>query len=438
MARLWTSTRARFSAQMNLLLVTQAPPNPNGAGWERRAAQHLRALCLLGKVTVVLPWSEQADAAVRANWEAMCIALGAHAVIYRTNPSVNEAAILAYHASKSRLTRMWRALQLTAHFDARAQKDERRGYRARILGKFDFVLCFRIESAIWLNSVLEKAQRPPGLLDFDDIESLMFEQTVLSLKAASRFWHRKLRQNFEALKRTEHLLAKDWQATSLCSEVDSARFERIHGVAPLVIPNGYHFTQPPPEAQSDTVELLFVGSFTHVPNVNGILWFLREVWPLIREGSATVARLKIVGFKPPSTIMAYNDRDGISVVADAPDVGLFYDAANIVIAPLLQGSGTRVKLIEAAARGRAIVCTSVACDGLGFVDGEHAAITNDGKSFSDRILMLAGDRAMRTRLAASAHRHALATFEATAVEQRLADHIRTLISDEANTSDQLQ
>ena len=110
-----------------------------------------------------------------------------------------------------------------------------------------------------------------------------------------------------------------------------------------------------------------------------------------------------------------------------PSVDPYYTAANIVIAPLHAGSGTRIKLIEAAAKRRAIVTTSLGCEGLGFVDGVHAEIADDPADFAARIVALARDAGRRAKLADACRELAKATFLQEAVIRDLQNQIaRTL------------
>lgn len=413
---------------MKILFVTQAIPRSNGAGWERRAAQHLRALTKLGSVTVVLPWGGAAvSKAERRAGELACIELGASSVMHREMPSLNDLTASAHLNAPNRFVSMVRALRRVPHFDARAQDAEKTTFRPIFLNQFDFALCFRIESAIWLDSILTASERLLGLVDFDDIESSIFEQTVLSKNKYSRFWTYKLRQSHKALKWAENRLAKEWSAVSVCSEVDAKRLAQIHNINPWVIPNGFEFDYCFPEVTSSTIKILFVGSFTHVPNANGILWFIKDVWPKVRSSTLSNIEITIVGFKPQAEILAFDNIDGIKVIANAPDVAPYYKTANIVIAPLLQGSGTRVKLLEAAARCRVIVSTSIGCEGLRFADGEHLAIADDAEEFSARILTLANDPDQRARLAQSAYAHAKALFEVGGVEDGLVLQIRACV-----------
>jgi succinoglycan biosynthesis protein ExoO len=106
--------------------------------------------------------------------------------------------------------------------------------------------------------------------------------------------------------------------------------------------------------------VLFVGS-QHRPNTIGLRWFIQNVWPLIRQNIPS-ARLLIAGtvcreFPSPQP-------EGVEVLGRLPDLASAYASASVVIAPILQGSGIKIKILEAASFGRACVTTSVGLEGL--------------------------------------------------------------------------
>lgn len=413
---------------MKILFVTHPCPNPNGQGWERRAAQHLRALVRSGQVTVVLPWQDPDVRDLEA--EARCWKLGASEILRRGHMPVNEKLDKAYAVANSRIGRAWASTRRLSWFESRPQQQDVAYYKNLLADRFDVVFAFRIQSAIWTDAVFRRDLRPRvAVIDFDDVESRVFESRVLGAPGHTRFWNWKLSRQLQWLRKTERRLVNEWSATCLCSELDAGRWLAIHGQRPWIIPNAYEFGALASEPDSDTINLLFIGTFSHAPNVEGVLWFVREAWPAIRRALGEDVTLTLVGFTPPDVIANLDGRDGIRVVGDAPDVAPFYSRANIVIAPVLAGSGTRIKLIEAAAHGRASVTTTLGCEGLDFTDGVHAEIADDPQDFVERVIALTHDKERRARLAERAFSHARARFECDNVERNTASRIADLWND---------
>lgn len=409
---------------MKILFVTEAYPNARGAGWERRAAQHIRALKRLGPVTVLLPWRppDQLDAEAPAR----CLAMGVSEVLVRAHPAASVASIEAHKAAPGRLVRAWHALRRRCYLDSRLPARHRGIYREQLRSRFDLVFAFKIQSALWLDSVLPATERPPvRVVDFDDIESRMFAATSVNVPGHSPFWQWKLRRHLAWLQRAERRLMAQWSAVCLCSALDADRLVSGQPGArqPWIVPNGYAFSAPLGQTAELPLDLLFVGSFGYLPNADAARWFVDRAWPRVRAALGDGVRLTLAGFSPPAHLTALDGIDGIRVMANAPDLTALYARTGIVIAPILSGSGTRVKLIEAAAYGRAMVTTALGCEGLDFAHGIHAEIADDPAEFADRIVALARSPERRAALASRAFDHARDRFDCEAIEQALADRL---------------
>jgi GT2 family glycosyltransferase/SAM-dependent methyltransferase len=111
-------------------------------------------------------------------------------------------------------------------------------------------------------------------------------------------------------------------------------------------------------------KLLFVGGFNHVPNRDGIIWFVNEVLPIVKREVGAV-QLTIAGSKPPQEVIAL-ENDGVTVTGFVTDAELerFYEDATLAIAPLRYGAGVKGKVIEALAKGVPLVTTPVGAQGL--------------------------------------------------------------------------
>jgi glycosyltransferase involved in cell wall biosynthesis len=136
-------------------------------------------------------------------------------------------------------------------------------------------------------------------------------------------------------------------------------------------------------------DLLFVGA-PYGPNVDGMNFFLAEVFPKIIERHPTV-RLAIVGKVGAALDMPEAVSGNVDCLGFVPDLGAVYLAARVVICPLLSGSGTKVKLQEAMAYGVPIVTTTVGASGLAFQDGVNAAIQDHPQAFAAAVVALLQD-----------------------------------------------
>jgi glycosyltransferase involved in cell wall biosynthesis len=143
--------------------------------------------------------------------------------------------------------------------------------------------------------------------------------------------------------------------------------------------------------------IIFTGSMDYYPNIDAVLYFARECWPLIRLQAPT-ATWEIVGKNPPPIVQDLAKLAGISVTGSVPAVKPYLAAATVAIAPLLIGSGTRLKILEALAMGKAVVSTSLGCEGLNVVSGEHLIVADQPEVFAQSIVDLLQNAEQRAAL----------------------------------------
>jgi polysaccharide biosynthesis protein PslH len=180
---------------------------------------------------------------------------------------------------------------------------------------------------------------------------------------------------------------------------DDAEALRFLGRPVEVVPNGVSPSEIPAQPlPADSGALLFTGTMAYPPNAEGILWFAREVWPRIRAAQPGVS-LSVVGRDPPPAVRRLADDPGIEVSGTVADVRPYFQRATAVVAPVLSGGGTRLKLLEAWSARRAVVATTQAAAGLAFEPGRHALIEDRPDRFADATLKVLREPETRDRLA---------------------------------------
>jgi glycosyltransferase involved in cell wall biosynthesis len=385
---------------VRVLFVSRVLPNPNGSGVERRAAQHLATLKRLGAVTLVIvqQWEMPSQTVL-----SDLIALGLERLIIRdiaAEPTYYEHRLKRWMGSKNRLLRIWNRLWVTHEVDVRPLARDVGRRRREIGGAFDLLFAFRVPAAIWIDSLLRPADRPPVcILDFDDIESVAFRrrERLRIGGGPARAVHNWYVERW--LTRMERALARSWTGVVVCSEHDRDVLRRRLGVTTLAVPNSVRFPARAPQAPPGRIELLFVGQLTYPPNVQGICWLVDKVWPALRDALGEGARLTIAGMSPCQDVLDLAAVPGVEVMANVPDLGPLYERATISVAPIFAGGGTRIKLIEAMARTRAIVTTSLGCEGLPVTSGHEMLIADTPEAFTAAVVELAGNAERRRMLA---------------------------------------
>lgn len=211
------------------------------------------------------------------------------------------------------------------------------------------------------------------------------------------------------LRRYERALLRAADATVAVSQADAAALRPLAPRARItVVPNGVdtdHYRPADPAHEIDG-RCVFTGKMDFRPNVDAMTWFCEEAWPLIRAARSD-ARLEIVGRDPAPRVAALHDPGGGVVVTGAvPDVRPYIEQAAIVVVPLRVGGGTRLKVLEAMAMGKAIAATTLAVEGLDVRDGIEARLADGPAALAAAIVQLLEDPTARRTLGAAARARA--------------------------------
>jgi polysaccharide biosynthesis protein PslH len=187
------------------------------------------------------------------------------------------------------------------------------------------------------------------------------------------------------------------------SETDAAAMREMFGATRVsVVPTGVDaqfFAPPDPPAPASG--LVFAGSMDWPPNQDGVLYFAREILPLIRRVRPS-CRVTIVGRNAPPSIAALGREDpDFIVTGTVPDIRPHLWNAAVSIVPLRVGGGTRLKIYEAMAAGVPVVSTAIGAEGLDVRDGENIAIADEPAGFAGRCLELLNNEEARRRMAAA-------------------------------------
>lgn len=227
--------------------------------------------------------------------------------------------------------------------------------------------------------------------------------------------------------------------TLAVSEVDKRCLEEnTHGARIETIPTGVDTQFFRPERAAELPgQLVFSGSMDWYPNEDGILSFLEGAWPRIRR-EAPNTTLTVVGRNPrPRLARAAAKAGGVTVTGTVDDVRPFVGRASVYVAPLRVGGGTRLKLFEALAMGKAVVATRLAAEGLPIVPGEHYVAADDPADFAAAVVGLLADPGRRAALGSAGRRLVEERFSWPSVTGVFERHLAQLVYECAHPQPQL-
>lgn len=225
-------------------------------------------------------------------------------------------------------------------------------------------------------------------------------------------------------RRWEAFQADAWRHFDLtqvfCASDAATIRERAPELAPRVRVNPFGIELPAPldPGREDPETVLFVGNFTHLPNRDAALWLAAEIMPTVRARRPG-ARLRIVGSAPPPEVLALAG-EGIEIVADAPSIEEHLAEAAVVLAPVRTGGGMRIKVLEALARGKAVVTTSRGAEGYTEIEPRPPfEIADDAAGIAVATVTLLADPDRRRQLGRLAAEFARAHYSPSAWALRL-------------------
>lgn len=213
----------------------------------------------------------------------------------------------------------------------------------------------------------------------------------------------------------------------VCSTADEAHLRRLgFSNALRVVPNAIVPPDAPPNVTPEPT-VLFLGSQHHPPNREAAERLARRIWPMVRREVAE-AKLVIAGTDSDGLPSRHAGLPGIEYPGFVGDLDDLYARSRVVCTPLVHGSGTRLKLIEAAAFARPMVSTRMGAEGLAFHDGEEILLRESDAELAGACVALLRDDALCQRLGAAARRAALALYEASAIERQIEEMVRVAVA----------
>lgn len=230
-----------------------------------------------------------------------------------------------------------------------------------------------------------------------NVEFEIWERIAKNTTFLPKKWY--LQHLTNKLKQYELDHLNDYDYLIAVSDRDLAKFKKLgYRNGAMASPIGLdikNYVKVDRRGAKATLKVGFIGALDWVPNVEGLEWFLSEVWPTVM-GEGKDIEFHVAGRHTPDTILAI-DSPGVFIHGEVPNAVDFMNGNDIMVVPLFSGSGMRVKILEGMALAKMIITTSLGKEGIHVSHGEQIMIADDASTFAETILGMAEDRdAIRT------------------------------------------
>ena len=363
---------------MHILILSPFLPYPPNWGFGKRV-YHLMEVLSRSHSVSLLTYADDRDAESIQALKAFCVDV--HTVPNRPwRFGKRIAQLLSVNSAKSCQRRTNYNLEMQQKLDELTRREP-----------FDVIqiessqmACFRFD------------RRSLLVLDEHNIEYELYYRMYQSERSAAR----RLFSWLEYYKFRREEIAS-WQSVSGCVMSSRREMEILHALSPgtpaTVVPNAVDTEFFMPGAGPvDPDAIVFTGLMSYRPNVDAAIFFVRDIMPRILAKRRS-AMFYIVGGEAPPEVTRLAAAN-VVVTGSVDDVRPYVHRAAVFAVPLRMGSGTRLKVLEGLSMGKPMVSTSLGCEGIDLVPGEHLLIADDANSFADAVVDLMTRPEMAGRL----------------------------------------
>ena len=380
---------------MNVLILTQVLPYPPDSGPKIKTYNVIKYLAQRHRVTLV--------SFVRGDQSKDVQHLENYCQAVHTVPILRGAMRNAWYMGLSFLTRQ-PFLMI---------RDDRKAMR-ELIDRLSAEQAFDVAHADQLN-MGQYAKRVPGafkVLDTHNALWLLYQRLYKTMSRGPKKWL--LGRDWKLLQSYEGRLVREFDAVMAVSHEDKAALQQAAGrpiditVIPIAIDTDeVGFV----EREAEPKHILHIGTMYWPPNIDGVQWFINQIYPLVRQQRPDV-QLDIVGSRPPADLLALNESDlGINVTGYVADPAPYQQQAAALIVPLRSGGGMRVKILNALSEGIPIVSTTLGYEGIEVNPGQDILVGDSPREFADQVLRLLNDPALGRQLAANGRKLAQEKYD---------------------------
>lgn len=265
--------------------------------------------------------------------------------------------------------------------------------------EFDIIQLEYLPMALYID-VIRKHTKAPIVLRNHNVEYKIWEKITKNTKNLFKKWY--LKQLVKTLKHFEISALRKADGIISTTTIDADEFLKLApGKKVIAIPTSFNIEQLPKDySLCGNPNIFHLGAMNWYPNEEGVKWFVQDVFHLIKNRIPEI-NLHLAGRNMPEWLTNLNV-DGIIVDGEVDDAFDYMKKFDIMVVPLLSGSGIRVKIIEGMALGRAIVTTTIGAEGINVENNKNIIIADSPSDFADAVVYLYNDAEKRQQLSVNA------------------------------------
>jgi sugar transferase (PEP-CTERM/EpsH1 system associated) len=385
---------------MKILIVSSAIPFPPLGGGQLRTYHLTRALAAVHDVTLAgftFEAREQSEVDRSAHSVRVVVVPWTWPRLYRQMTGVDEsAAVSATEVLADDRHEPW----FVSFYESPRMEEELRTLAEE---GFDLVVFEGTDMARFLPLFNHSCAK---ILDFMDVHSQMELRATASKVGDERI---RARREADRTLRFERQMARQCALCLTCSEAEAAAARTLLEVERVaIVPNGVdtRYFRPMDGPRNENPTIVFTGMMNYPPNIEAVEHFTGNILPLVGDALPDV-KFHIVGANPAPEVKSLAS-ERIVVHGGVEDMRPYLAAAEVVVVPILSGGGTRLKVLEAAASGKAIVSTSLGAEGLEFNSPQDLIVADSAQAFADAVIAVVTDEPMRRQLQLNARQASLA------------------------------
>lgn len=289
--------------------------------------------------------------------------------------------------------------------------------------KFDIVQIEMLYMSPYLK-IIRDFSDAKVVLRAHNIEHLIWKRVAIEEQNIAKKLY--LRHLASTLENYEKNILSRYDGIVPITKKDARFFSNETNVSVQAISFGIDFNKIPYKKEVKAEQALFhIGSMNWIPNIEGVKWFLNEVWP---DVSMQFPDLKfyLAGRETPDWLKNAK-LNNVVVVGEVPDAFEFIASKTISLAPLFSGSGIRIKIIESMAMGKTVIATKVGAEGINYTDGKNILIANTKKEFFKAIKKLYNNPELSSNIGLNARKLVMCEHNIKDTSIQLEDFYNTLL-----------